>query len=172
MKRILKALIVAALVITNGIMCSCSREEKSHTLQTDESEFSNSNVSQNENAAENYLTEPESFQSTVGSAKGKNGNHPKSINYKVYNTETVFVVELTYNLLPYEAYETSSIRITVNGQVMHQDILNHNIAICTFSLSDLKPGWKTGDQIEWSFTETGNTNNPISYNDFFSLTEI
>lgn len=172
MKRILKALIVAALVITNGILCSCSREEKSHSLQTDETEFSFNNVSQNENAAENILFEPESYPFTTGSATGKNGNHLKSINYKVYNTETVFVVELTYNLLPYEAYETSAVRVTVNGQVMDQDILNHNIAICTFSLSDLKPGWKNGDLIEWSFTETGNTNSPITFYDSFSLTEI
>lgn len=163
-------LIFASILIPLGILNSCTHDELNSTVQRDQLHIKAPGPERIESTEEVVFPELSMAHSTSGSAKGKIGTKLKSIGFKVYNTETVFVVELTYNTTPYESLESSFVQVTINGQALDQQITNRNVAIYSFSLSDLKPGWKTGDTVEWSFMETG-SEEPITFSDTYSLVE-
>jgi hypothetical protein len=163
-------LIFASILIPLGILNSCAHDELNTTVQRDHLILKAPGPERIENTEEFVFQELPMTHSTSGSVKGKMGTKLKSIGYKAYNTETVFVVELTYNTTPYESLESSVVQVTVNGQALDQQITNRNVAIFSYSLRDLKPGWKTGDIVEWSFIETG-SEEPITFSDTYSLAE-
>jgi hypothetical protein len=167
-KSLMKYLLVV-LVSTYGIITSCSREDITQVIQKENTAiFQQHSDHQSDLSSENSLTDSEENHSTTGSVKGREGNMLKSVHYKIYNTDNVIVVELAYNTANYQSLISSVIQVTVNGQVLDQDIINRNIGIYSFSLNDLKPGWKNGDLIQWSFTETG-SEEPISFYDSYIL---
>ncbi len=168
MRRFLILVLILVFVILNGTLNSCSRDEIQQGTQKDQSYH----LAQAEKTANNYVSDYSDQQvefSTTGSVKGRNGNKLKSIHYKTYNTNNVFVVELSYNTSDYQSLESSNISVNVAGQVLDQTIINRNIGIFSYSLNDLKPGWKIGDLVQWSFTETG-CEEPISFFDSYILT--
>lgn len=168
MKKLLIILLLTSVGVVNGIFYSCKRDEMSqgtHKEYAADVRTANRNI---ENRNINYPGEQNILRSTTGSVKGRNGNRLKSVYFETYNTETVFVVELTYYTADYQSLESSAIKISVNGQELDCNLINRNLSIFSFSLSDLKPGWKEGDLVEWSFTETG-SEEPISYHDSYML---
>ncbi len=168
MRRFLIFVLILVFVILNGTLNSCSRDEIQQETQKDKSvplPGAKQIVNNYESA---YSEQPIEF-STTGSVKGRNGNKLKSIHYKTYNTNNVFAVELSYNTSDYQSLESSKISVNVAGQVLDQTIINRNIGIFSYSLDDLKPGWKKGDLVQWSFTETG-SEEPISFYDSYILT--
>lgn len=167
MRRFLILMLILAFVILNGTLNSCSRDEIQQGTQRNQTDTLLKTRSVLNDSEIAYSDQEVEF-STTGSVKGRNGSRLKSIHYKTYNTNNVFVVELSYNTSDYQSLESSNLRVNVGGQMLDQTITNRNIGIFSFSLNDLKPGWKKGDFVEWSFTETGSPE-PISFHDFYSL---
>lgn len=150
---------------------SCSREDAAQSASKENVVFDPHHDSEKENTSpDNYSSSSEPEHATTGSVKGRNGSRLKSIHYKTYNTDNVFVVELTYYTLDYESLASSSIQVRVNGLELDQNIVNRNICIFSFSLSEMNPGWRYGDLVEWSFTETG-SEEPISFRDSYYLVD-
>lgn len=168
MRRFLILVLILAFVFLNGTLNSCSRDEIPPGTQKnpfDQFHKAAGTANDHESSASDQPFE----YSTTGSVKGRNGNKLKSIHYKTYNTNNVFVVELSYNTSDYQSLESSNISVNVAGQVLDQTIINRNIGIFSYSLNDLKPGWKIGDLVQWSFTETG-CEESISFFDSYILT--
>lgn len=168
MRRFLILVLVLIFVVLNGTLNSCSRDEIPAGAQKDSYDQLHKAEGTGNNHESAGSDQPFEY-STTGSVKGRNGNKLKSIHYKAYNTNNVFVVELSYNTSDYQSLESSNISVNVAGQILDQTIINRNIGIFSYSLNDLKPGWKIGDLVQWSFTETS-CEGPISFYDSYILT--
>ncbi len=86
-----------------------------------------------------------------GSLSGKIGSNTKGITYSAYNTETDFVVVVSYNRTPVTSKSSSTITVTVNGVSQSNTIVNHKSATYTFPLAS---GWNGCDETSVSIAET------------------
>jgi hypothetical protein len=91
------------------------------------------------------------FYSKTGSVTGSIGANNKTIVYKVYNTETDFVVELSYSRTPANSGASSSIDVKVKDEVISNTIINGSSATYTFPLD---AGWNACDEMVWTLVET------------------
>ena len=142
-------LFLAPILALGLLLSSCSKEETiSNTLTPNKQMQSASYVS-----CETQCIPAGSgdYYFKTGSVNGAIGGNTKGITYKVYNTETDFVVEVTYNRTPANSGASSTIKVTVNGSDQTKTIANHGSATYTFALAG---GWAACDATSWSLIET------------------
>lgn len=104
-----------------------------------------------------------------GSVDGAIGSNSKTIVYKVYNTETDFVVELSYSRTPANSGAGSTLKVTVGEEHESKTIINGNSATYTFPLAD---NWKGCDEVLWSLEETAGDGALLSFSGDYGLIGI
>ncbi|RYD69585.1 MAG: hypothetical protein EOP53_26935 [Sphingobacteriales bacterium] len=142
-------LILAPILAMGLMLSSCEKEE---TVSSNVAPVKQMSASAYESCeTQCILTGSGDYYYKTGSLSGFIGKNTKGISYKVYNTETNFVVELSYNRLPLTSKSSSTIKVTVNGASQTNTMVNGGSATYTFALAS---GWKGCDETAWSIAET------------------
>jgi hypothetical protein len=105
----------------------------------------------------------------VGSLTGTIGQNSKTIGYKYYNTETHFVVEVSYNRTPASSGASSTIKVTVGSSEISNTIVNGNSATYSFPLAS---GWAACGLVSFSIAETDGDGTWLSGNGSYNLIGI
>lgn len=94
------------------------------------------------------------------------GPNTKEVSYNAYNTETQFIVEVTYKITSGNSNAKADITIDIDGD---SNLLSDVIKGTTVSHSiDLPEGWQACDVVNFSVLQEG-LSNPINFNESYSL---
>lgn len=140
-------MLMLAFLVTG--MVSCTKEETITSKVAPGKQMS----AQAYVSCETQCIEPSSgdYFYKTGNVNGAIGSRTKGLTYKVYNTETDFVVEVSYSRTPSTSAGTSTVKVTVNGTDQTKTIANNSSATYTFPLAS---GWEGCDATNWSLVET------------------
>ncbi|RPA66876.1 DUF1566 domain-containing protein [Cyclobacteriaceae bacterium YHN15] len=97
------------------------------------------------------------------------GRNTKSVSYSAYNTETDFVVEVTYAITAGPANARATIRIAIDGnEVEYTDVSSGSTVSHTVALAD---GWAGCDQVAFSVVQEG-LGTPITFSESYALIPV
>ncbi|WP_439481722.1 DUF1566 domain-containing protein [Cyclobacterium plantarum] len=102
-------------------------------------------------------------------ATGSAGPNTKSVSYKAYNTETDFVVEVTYAITAGRSRAKARITIAIDG-----DGLNYTSVRSGHTVKHTVPlpeGWSGCDEISFSIEQKG-LGTPITFNESYSFIPV
>ncbi len=159
-----------------GVMNSCSLETISEDLQNAQT-MSNTDL---ENApilmapagsCEDDCIEPgsEMYFPVYDMASGSAGPNTKSVSYKAYNTETDFVVEVTYAITAGRSRAKARITIAIDGVgVNHTSVASGRTVKHSVPLPE---DWNGCDELAFSIEQKG-LGTPIIFNETYSLIPV
>jgi hypothetical protein len=99
-------------------------------------------------------------------ASGSVGKNTKSVSYSAYNTETDFVVEVTYAITTGPAKAKATITIAIDGnEVEYTEVSSGSMVSHTVPLAD---GWAGCDEVAFSILQEG-LGTPITFSESYSL---
>jgi hypothetical protein len=97
------------------------------------------------------------------------GQNTKSVSYSAYNTETDFVVEVTYDITAGKAKAKSTITIDIDGnEVVYEEASSGSTVSHTIPLAE---GWAGCDQVAFSVEQEG-LGTPITFSESYSLIPV
>lgn len=112
----------------------------------------------------------ESYYPVSDVATGRSGRNTKSVSYSAYNTETHFVVEVTYAITagpPPNAKAT--ITIDIAGNIMeYAEVSSGSTVSHTVPLAD---GWAGCDEVAFSVVQEG-LGTPITFSESYALIPV
>ncbi|MBW6499286.1 MAG: hypothetical protein K0B09_12915 [Bacteroidales bacterium] len=108
-----------------------------------------------DDAWENYCIDPELDNYVVleSSVVGSIGGNSKSISYSAYNTESLFIIKLSYLRTPATAGVKSTVSVGFEETTQNKTFSSTQGEILTFEFN-LPVNWKGGDEVLISFIET------------------
>jgi len=141
--------------------------EESEILTETDSQYSNMRLMSPE-SCEDYCIEPGTsvFYPVSDMATQTVGINTKSVSYSAYNTETDFIVEVTYKITAGPANARASISINIEGNeirfnsVKSGSTVNHKIP--------LAEDWSGCNDVKFSISQKG-LGQPININNSYSL---
>ncbi|WP_103926681.1 Lcl C-terminal domain-containing protein [Algoriphagus boritolerans] len=164
------------LFVAAGAMYSCSLDTVTDDLQ--EADLQTEQTQQNINmrmaptvsCAEVCIEEgSEIYYPVSDMATGTSGKNTKSVSYTAYNTETDFVVEVTYTITSGPANAKATISIDIDGdEVEFADVNSGSTVSHTVALGN---EWAGCDQIAFSVVQEG-LGTPISFSESYSLIPV
>ncbi|MCH6235744.1 DUF1566 domain-containing protein [Cognataquiflexum rubidum] len=102
-------------------------------------------------------------------ATGRSGRNTKSVSYSAYNTETHFVVEVTYAITAGPAKAKATITIAIDGnEVEYTDVSSGSTVSHTVPLAD---GWAGCDEVSFSVVQEG-LGTPITFSESYDLIPV
>lgn len=102
-------------------------------------------------------------------ATGSSGKNTKSVSYSAYNTETDFVVEVTYAITTGPANAKATITIDIDGdEVEHTEVSSGSTVSHTVPLAE---GWAGCDQVAFSIVQEG-LGTPITFSESYALIPV
>jgi len=108
----------------------------------------------------------ETYYKKNNSKTGSSGPNTKEVSYNAYNTETQFIVEVTYKITSGTSNAKADITIDINGD---SNILSDVIKGTTVSHSiDLPEGWQACDVVNFTIHQEA-LGNAIDFNESYSL---
>ncbi len=158
-------LLAAAVVIY-----SCSKESVSDQILEKDLQFTQMNVAL-AGSCEGNCIEPESsiFFPVSDMATGSSGINTKSVSYSAYNTETDFVVEVTYDITAGPSQAKATITIAIDGnEVEYTDVSSGSTVSHTVPLAE---GWAGCDEVAFSVVQEG-LGTPITFSESYSLIPV
>ncbi|SMD42766.1 hypothetical protein SAMN00777080_1331 [Aquiflexum balticum DSM 16537] len=97
------------------------------------------------------------------------GRNTKSVNYSAYNTETDFVVEVTYAITAGPPNAKATIRIDIAGNIMeYTDVSSGSKVSHTVPLAE---GWAGCDEVTFSVVQEG-LGAPITFSESYALIPV
>lgn len=97
------------------------------------------------------------------------GRNTKSVSYSAYNTETDFVVEVTYAITAGSANAKATIAVVIDGnEVIYDDVSSGSTVIHTVPLAD---GWAGCDEILFFVVQKG-LGMPITFSESYGLIPV
>ena len=97
------------------------------------------------------------------------GPNTKSVSYSAYNTETDFVVEVTYAITAGKSKAKATIVIAIDGdEVEYTEVGSGSTVSHSVPLAD---GWEGCDQVAFSVVQEG-LGTPITFNESYSLIPV
>ena len=148
MKKFRLFFMFSALFVAAAVMYSCQKEEG--VSLADDMILKVASTYPTEGCA-SVCIEPGSgdYWTKSGNVNGSIGGNTKQIAYTVYNTETDFIVELTYSRTPASAGIVSTVKVTVDGVEQSKSMVKNTAVVYTFPKTIL--GCQT---VNWTFVET------------------
>lgn len=102
-------------------------------------------------------------------ASGSVGKNTKSVSYSAYNTETDFVVEVTYAITAGPANAKATITIAIDGDEMeYTEVSSGSTVSHTVPLAD---GWEGCDEVSFSVVQEG-LGTPITFSGSYDLIPV
>ncbi len=159
-----------------GVMNSCSLETISEDLQNAQT-MSNTDL---ENApilmapagsCEDDCIEPgsEMYFPVYDMASGSAGPNTKSVSYKAYNTETDFVVEVTYAITAGPSKAKATITIDIYGnEVQYTEVSSGSTVSHMVPLSE---DWAGCDEVAFSVVQEG-LGTPVTFSESYALIPV
>jgi hypothetical protein len=102
-------------------------------------------------------------------ATGSSGINTKSVSYRAYNTETDFVVEVTYAITAGPTDAKAIIKIDIEGDQVEYKVVNSGSTVR--HMVPLADGWEGCDQILFSIKEIA-LGVPITFTESYSLIPV
>ena len=97
------------------------------------------------------------------------GRNTKSVSYRAYNTETDFVVEVTYAITAGPANAKATIRIDIDdNEVEYTDVSSGSTVSHTVPLAD---GWAGCDEVPFSIVQEA-LGRPITFSESYALIPV
>ncbi|MEN2283279.1 hypothetical protein AAGF08_14130 [Algoriphagus sp. SE2] len=97
------------------------------------------------------------------------GRNTKSVSYSAYNTETDFVVEVTYAIIAGSAKAKATIVVVIDGnEVVYEDVSSGSTVSHTVPLAE---GWAGCDQVAFSVVQKG-LGKPITFSENYDLIPV
>ena len=177
--RKLKACLM--LFVAAGIMYSCSLDTLTEDLQQadlqaeqilENTDLQNTNMRlTTAGSCEGDCIEPgsEIYYPASDMTSLTVGINTKSVSYSAYNTETDFVVEVTYAITAGPANAMSTITIAIDGEeVVYTEVSSGTTVSHTVPLAE---GWAGCDEVAFSIVQEG-LGTPITFNESYSLIPV
>ncbi len=158
-------LLAAAVVIY-----SCSKESISDHVSDSDLQFTQTKGAL-AGSCEDDCIEPESstFYPASDMATGSSGINTKSVSYSAYNTETDFVVEVTYAITAGPSKAKATITIDIEGdEVEYSDVSSGSTVNHTVALAE---AWAGCDEISFSVVQEA-LGDPITFSESYSLIPV
>ena len=109
------------------------------------------------------------FFPVSGMATGSAGPNTKSVTYTAYNTETDFVVEVTYAITAGSSKAKAILTIAIDGnKVEYTEVSSGTTVSHTVPLAD---GWAGCDEVPFSIVQEA-LSKPITFNESYSLIPV
>ncbi|WP_425639321.1 DUF1566 domain-containing protein [Algoriphagus yeomjeoni] len=97
------------------------------------------------------------------------GKNTKSVSYSAYNTETEFVVEVTYAITTGPANAKATITIDIEGdEAEYTEVSSGSTVSHTMPLAD---GWSGGEEVTFSIVQEA-LGEPITFSESYSLIPV
>ena len=155
------------LLAAVGVMYSCSKESTLEDLSDNDLQFTRLKGASAGSCAEDCI-EPGSsiFYPVSGMATLSVGKNKKSVSYKAYNTETDFVVEVTYAITAGSSKAKATITIYIDGdEVEYSSVSSGSTVSHTVPLAE---NWVGCDEVEFGIVQEG-LGAPITFNEIYAL---
>ena len=169
------------LFVAAGAMYSCSLDTLTDDLQQEDlqaeqvlenTDIQNSNMRiASAGSCGDDCIEPGSktFYPVSDNAKLRVGKNTKSVSYEAYNTETDFVVEVTYTITTGPSKAKSTIKIDIDGgEVEYTDVSSGSMVSHSVPLAE---GWAGCDKVAFSIVQEG-LGTPITFNESYDLIPV
>ena len=155
------------LLMAAVVMYSCSKDSFEEDLFTND--FQNTQMQKSSAAScESDCIEPESeiYYPVSDMATRSAGPNTKSVSYSAYNTETDFVVEVTYAITAGKSKAKATITIDIDGdEVEYTGVSSGSTVSHTVALAQ---GWAGCDEVPFSVDQRG-LGTPITFSESYSL---
>ena len=150
--RIYLPVLFGTFLIAGIAFWSCTKEESVQFAQGPAIQGAKSGIAVYHGCEDYCLDSPGSYVEMKGVVSGVVDESTKIITYKVYNTETDFVLVVGYDRTTENPKSESTISVMVNGVAQSKVIGNHQTATFFFPLSG---GSKAGSPLRFAMVETG-----------------
>ena len=155
------------LIAAAVVMYSCSKDSFEEDLSA--KDFQNTQILKTSVAScEDDCIEPGGsvFFPVYDTATGSAGPNTKTVSYSAYNTETDFVVEVTYTITAGKSKAKATITIDIDGdEVEYTGVSSGSSVSHTVALAQ---GWAGCDEVPFSVDQRG-LGTPITFNESYSL---
>lgn len=111
------------------------------------------------------------FYKKTGSDTRSSGPNSKLVSYEAYNTETQFVVNVTYTITSGTSGAEADITININNEAIPFEATNVASGSTVTHFITLPEGWKSCDEISFSISQSG-LSTPITFNETYDLIGI
>ncbi len=155
------------LLVAAGVFYSCSQETITDELPDPDLQIANILVGP-AGSCDADCIEPGSttFYPVSDMATENVGKNTKSVSYTAYNTETDFVVEVTYAITAGKSKAEATITIDINGdEVEYTSVSSGSIVSHTVPLAQ---DWAGCDQVAFSIVQEA-LGKPITFNENYAL---
>lgn len=160
------------LLAVAGVMFSCSLESITDDLPDTDLQFVQMRIAQAEaGSCKDDCIEPGStdFFPISDMATGSAGPNTKSVSYTAYNTETGFVVEVTYDITSGPSNAEATITIDIDGdEVEYTGVSSGSTVSHTVPLAE---DWAGCDQVTFSIVQEG-LGQPITFSESYALIPV
>lgn len=160
------------LLAVAGVMFSCSLESITDDLPDTDLQFVQMRIAQAEaGSCEDDCIEPGStdFFPISDMATGSTGPNTKSVSYTAYNTETDFVVEVTYDITSGPSNAEATITIDIDGdEVEYTGVSSGSTVSHTVPLAE---DWAGCDDVAFSIVQEG-LGQPITFSESYGLIPV
>ena len=160
------------LLAAVGVMYSCSLGPESHDLPDTDLQFAQLRIAQDvPGSCEDDCIEPGStdFFPISDMATGSAGPNTKSVSYTAYNTETDFVVEVTYDIISGLSNAEATITIDIDGdEVEYTGVISGSTVSHTVPLAE---NWAGCEVVEFSILQEA-LGEPITFNKSYALIPV
>ncbi len=152
------------------VMYSCSKESISDPVSETDMQFTQMKGAL-AGSCEDDCIEPESstFYPASDMATLSVGRNTKSVSYSAYNTETDFVVEVTYDITAGPSNAKATITIAIDGdEAEHTEVSSGSTVSHSVPLVE---GWAGCDEVTFSVVQEG-LGTPITFSESYVLIPV